>query len=946
MSQVIVICLSCGCQNKHAVETFDDLEIMFITLSNKGLGQPLGMFVVKNVTDSDCSIQGIEVCESNATQPIASDLLKFTHKTISPRSLEFGVFRISSADYVKKLSLNVHYEKNKKRFYASKLIDGSEIWSKGFYVAQDLKTLFFYIETEHKIEPEHLKQCQIQINGNKASIADIVVFPAQKENSVVCIQATPDKTLSKGERIFISATFDGITYYGGVTKVFYAFALGGTQYDKVVRPVSIEHVNGDVQFHLYNEADFRKSPAVIEQVRMDGKDITNQCVLPEALPPDLHHFEKDVRDLVVKNLNLKNGETRRFDIDFKRQKPLRNETTPEGYFKTQTFSFKTRHNVPFEMDCDEGLKDGVCVFYAGLWQRPEFQEILRRCSSVYDADPNVPVYAYPHEGTKPETAYQIAACCDFIAAGQTIPLIPPTFERAKKYFQYYNETFRLPVAWVGSVMSDNDHATSPEDLRWLTWGAIGAGSHGVFLTSPEKGDAEIIASCQKAQKEILAEVQKQNEFLGISYPIKLHSVCNQSGIHFDFLSCGTDHIFIVALNEWGTRSVFQEAEPFMAAPRIGVELAVTTGENWKAISAVDPITNESIEIAHEKETVLKLPTFNNVQIILLGREKFNGTNEKVHEIPPIVFEDSPIVSLGKIRPETIHKICVPIKSNWNTQTVLSGKEISQRNSKPGRVILQDIPITAREKGALSFEYTSPQATGNSVTHIRFESPDIPDFSMPIYVCADVQEPVELSHTMLDFGCIPIGTRSDMREVKVKSKYGTCKIESITADNEQVVHIQKNEDEQSFNIFIQSNNVGTISSSLDVALLLDDTNEVIHKTVRCLGQIQKTVFASPSIVSVVIADQPKRYTIEIQHVSDKPIKIVSVTCSSFLDWKIEKEKYARHHQLEITVFPKILETEKAELMIKGNTEDGENFTITIPVTAFSSNTNNPQQERTQ
>ncbi|MCL2120128.1 MAG: hypothetical protein FWH27_17055, partial [Planctomycetaceae bacterium] len=749
-----------GCSGK--LNESHELKIAFVSLAKDD--PCYGTFAIHNTSDVQVKIDKVRIVNAESGEEVPANLLKLTSQSIPSGGWEFGNFQIGKSALQQPPSLRVEFEHKRNRFFTSCPIDPTNIWVKDIFLSEDFSSVFMYIALEHLISQEDAATASIAINSEKAVISGHSVLPTADGHSLVCLNITPPRTLNGGERLCITASWDDQTIYGGCTKVFYAFVAGETQYSKVMRPVDLEFMPDSLTLNIYNEADFRKCPAVIERVLHNGKDVTAQTIFPsDPFPPDLHNYDDDVRPVVVKNIQINNGKKHRFDFDFKRLEPLRPSSVPDGYFDMQSFSCDVQYGIPYEIDQEEGLHGGVCTLYAGLRNRPEILEIIRRYNSVVAVDPLIPVYVYPHEGTKPTTIYQLANCSDFITTGQTPPLIPSTFGKSKKFFEHVRYMRQLPVPWASSVILDNDHSPSPKDLEWLTWGAIGAGSHGVFLTAHEKGDQETIAKCEHGVDEILGHVRSIKPILGISKPIDLAHSCDQDGIHVDFLACGPDHLLLVALNEWSTRSVFQESEPFMAAIRKDAELKITTGTDWKPAVAVDPIHGQPISFTESpNEISLNLPCFDNVQVVLLSRKPIENTipgfktEQRNHQVEPLVlFLDNPVIALGTIHPGTTHKLEIPVKSCLDHPITLSGTEVSDTSSKPGEVQTSDIILEPGATGNLSIYYTAGASVGKSVTYIRYVSAKHPDFELLVYLCAEVEKPVELSPGMGDFGSLPI-----------------------------------------------------------------------------------------------------------------------------------------------------------------------------------------------
>jgi len=931
-----------GCNGRGAFRESHELEIAFVSLAKDD--PSYGVFVIRNTGSVQVKIDTVKIMNAETAEEIPSSLLKLTSRLIPPGGWEYGGFQIGKSRLHLPPTLRVEYELKGKRYFTSCPVESTRIWAKDIYLSEDLSSVFMYIALEQPISQEDAATAHVTINGEKAVVSDHSTLPTTNGHFLVCLRITPPRTLNRGERLFISVTWDDTMIYGGCTKVFYAFAVGETQYGKVMRPVDLEYTVDTVKLNIYNEADFRKCPVVIERVMLNGKDVTKQTVFPsEPFPPDLHNYDDDVRPVIVKNISINYGQKHRFDFDFKRLEPLRpGHVIPDGYFDLQSFSCDVQYGVPYEIDQEDGLQGGVCTLYAGLRDRPETTEMIRRYNSVVSVDPSMPVYVYPHEGTKPSIVHQLANCSDFITTGQTPPLIPSTFGKSKKFFEHVESMRQLPVPWAGSVIIDNDHFPSPKDLEWLTWGVIGAGSHGVFLTAHEKGDQETIAKCEHGVDEILGHVRSLKPLLGISRSVDFAHSCNQEGIHVDFLACGTDHILVVALNEWSTRSAFQESEPFMAAIRKDVELKILTGTEWKPVVSVDPIHRQPVSFSENSDEIsLNLPSFDNVQVVLLSRKQIENTipgfkTEKANSPvePPVFILDNPVVVLGTIRPGSTHILEIPVQSCTDKLITLSGTEVSNTSSKPGEVQVLDVTLTPGAKGNLSITYTATSSRGKSVTHIRYTSPVLPGFELPVYLCAEVEQPVELSPLMIDFGFLPIGAISDLKVVKLKSSDESATISKIIAENEIIQNVMIAEDKKSFQFAAFSDSIGTFSTQITVEILVDGGNDTFMQTVRCAGQFQAVVFASPPQVSVVMVDQPKKYTVSIRHISNKPLKITSLSSGKAVQCRALSDKPSYEQLVELTIMPTILETGVVEVNVMGTVEGGESFSLTIPVSAFS------------
>jgi len=917
----------------------NELLVAFVSLATDDPNY--GTFVVHNTGNTPIRIDAVRITNAESGEEIPANLLKLTSRLVPPDGWEYGVFQIGRQFAGHAPVLRVEYELEKRRYFTIRPLEPTYIWVKDIRVNEDFSSVFKYVVLEEHVSPEAVS---VTINGSEATVSDYSILPTADERFFVCLKIMPPRKLNEGERLFVSATWGGKTIYGGCMKAFYSFVAGRTQYEKTMRPVDLEFTANSITLNIYNEADFRKCPTVIERVLLNGVDVTAQTIFPsEPFPPDLHDYDGDVRPVTVRNISINDGNKHRFDFDFRRLEPLRSgHTIPDGYFDMQSFSCDVQYGIPYEIDQEGGLQGGVCTFYGGLRNRPEILEFIRRYNSVVSVNPSIPVYVYPHEGTRPTTVYQHATCSDFIVTGLTPPLIPAEFEKHRKFYDHVRYMRYLPVPWASSVLIDNDINPSPKDLEWMTWGAIGAGSHGIFLTAHEKGDQEAIEACRRGVVKILDTVRSMKPILGITKPVDFAHSFNQEGVHADFLASGTDHLLIVIQNEWSTRSTFQESEPFMAAVRKDVELNVVVGTDWKPIAAVDPFHRRPISFTENpNEISLSLPHFDNVQVVLLSRKRvvetlpgFQIENASTQTEPLFVFLDNPVISLGTIRPGSVHTVEVSIQSRADVPILLSGTDVSNTGSKPGEVQISDVTLAPGAKGNLSIQYAATGSTGKSVTHVRYTSPDHSDLEFPVYICAEVRQPAELSPVMIDFGFLAVGNTSDFREVRMRPAGERTVISSVVTDNDVIKNIVIVEDKQSFRFAVFADEEGTFSAQLTVEMLVDGGDEVFTQTVRCTGQFRPTVFASPPQVSVVMAVQPRTFTVAIRHVANTQIRITSLSGGESVQCRILSDNFNREQTIELIILPTIREIGEVEVKVTGVVEGGETFSLTIPVSAFS------------
>lgn len=473
----VVHLVGCNSDNRKATIESDQVEIAFAAFSGQDLEHPLCMLVLHNDSDDMCRVLDCTIICDTASSEVASDVLKITSPNLSPNAWEYVVVGVNANDLTDNMRLHIEYESRGKTYFTSQIISTSHAWCKLAFGNSDSADLFMYANIPKRLKSKPL----CRVNGVEAECTSISQFETTNGTYVLAARIEPKQHFDSGDRVFVRLSFDDQTHYGGATKVFSPFVAGKTQYELVVRPVGVEYADDAIKLDLYNEADFRKSPAIINRVRVNGRDVTEQSILPEdSLPPDLGNFDKDLRKLVVHYPLGRQSEKLRFDIDFRRLPPLRSEPTPHDYFETQTASFSTQKSIPFGIGPEGsfGLEGGVCVFYGGLRPRPSLPEIVRRSAVVSDKEPAIPIIACVPHGTKHEKTRQIAACCDFMVVGQPAPFSGSTLHRSGVFFDSFRSLSNLPVPWAVSILLGEDQSTSPKDIEWITWATIGLGGEG------------------------------------------------------------------------------------------------------------------------------------------------------------------------------------------------------------------------------------------------------------------------------------------------------------------------------------------------------------------------------------------------------------------------------------------------------------------------------------
>jgi hypothetical protein len=933
--------IGCSSANQTAIES-DQIEIGFAALSKPSLEHPLGMFVLHNRTEDDCRVLRATITSDTGASEVVLDLLKVTSRSLHPDAWEYAILQLNEKDVAAAIRLRVEYESKGRLYFSSRLIERSDVWCDLTYSPSDSGSLLMYAEIPERWDSE---PCCL-VNGVEAGMSTSQIEAADG-TYVVAARIAPKQALESGARVFAQLMCDDGTQYCGATKLFQAFVAGKTQYELVVRAVEVDQNEESVKLRLYNEAGFRKSPAVIEKVRVNGVDVTEQSVLPEdALPPDLHNYDEDLRELVVHYPSSCPSERLHFDIDFRRLPPLRSEPTPANYFETQTTSFDTQQGAPLAIGPESGfgLANGVCILYGGLRPRPALSEIMRRSAAAAENVPTIPVFASVSYGTAFDNIHRIAACTDFLLSGQPAPVNDSVRYRSGVFFDLFRRLDDLPVPWAASILIGRDQCTAPAELEWIAWATIGLGGRGILLSYSDRGadNETALAAHELAVTEIVEDVGSLASLLEKSHCVSLNSECNQEGVRINFLLCGPEQLLIIAVNDWISRASFQCDEPYMVAVRHGVELQFSAGSDWVPESAIDPLAQKPLPFrcGSDGTTTIHLPQFDTVQLIVLkrGDESAGGLSEPLvdasEELPPLVFCGSPVVSLGTVRPESAHHLEIPIRSFSNEPLALVGTGVSERTSRPGTFSAGGVTVSPGKEAVLAIDYTAPANDGRSVTNIQFTSKQHPNVTMPVYICAEIEDPVTLSPTLVDFGPSANGSATDAREVTIRSSDPSARIARITAESTAVHNIQIADDGRSFSFSLWPMETGHVSSTLTVEVLLDHGRETVRRSAAFAGKSEEAVFVTPPRIAVVESSRAKNYTLLVEHVSDQAIEITDVSHGDAIRSHFESETCQTTQEVELTLLPTIRDEEEWTVTIRGKTNTEGAFTIVLPVSVIS------------
>ncbi|MBR2694422.1 MAG: hypothetical protein IKE69_09425 [Thermoguttaceae bacterium] len=926
-----------------------DSRLRIEFLSDITGGENLRLFALHNQGDKPVSFRAFRLKDRQTGESLSADLLKMTHRDIEPGAWEYGIVKQIkdwNADRrnSENLDATVEYTIGKKTCYSTCPITCSQNnrWETHFYPSADLSSFILYLERDADAPISADSVREITINGQAAHIKGFSAIPCEDGRRFFCLELEPSAPLKFGDRVFCRVSFnDRPDVCGSCSKVFLPFVSSITQYGKVIRPVSIEFEKDDVKLNLYNEADYRKCPAVIESVSVDGRDVTADSVLPkDPLPPDLHHYEADIRQLTVRMPGYSKSERHHFEIGFKRLSPLRNERTPgAGYFDPQSFSFDVQYGVPFEIGRPGGwgLEGGAAVYCAGLRPRPELPELIKRCSAVDQAEPPVISYACPSAGI-PVTALRLgAACCDFFSIEH--PSITEDEDGVEAFFGRFRKNSRaLTAPWAASIQNDNDYLPDSRDLQWLAWAAVAAGSHGLFISPSDHGAEERLVSCREEAARIREELRALSPLLGVSQPVPLKIACNQEGIKASALQCGPDSILLVVLNRWCSRASFREDTPFIAAPREGVALTVSCGEDWTPQAAVHPLTRFAFPLEKGSgSATVTLPNFTLFQTVLLTRGGASVSGEPIPgELPaqPVLFRGSPVIPLGKIRRNTVYDIEIPVESRIDTPLVLHPRLSEDIAARGIQIEAPVVTVDPHKTALIRIRYSTATLTPKSVVALEFVSDEIPDFSLPVSITSVVVENARLSVQYVDFGKVPVGQSLVSPEIKLFSENGSALLQTVSPAGNGDVNIEISEDRKSFQFNTAASALGRLEGTIMVVAEDAKSGETEEKTVRFSALAEERITVIPPQITFMRSDAAKTYSVRLEHITGRPLRIDAVSAEAPVSAVIRSSDFTENPSAEITFPADWNPADEVNLEIHGQIQNGEEFVLTLPVTVIS------------
>jgi len=584
------------------------------------------------------------------------------------------------------------------------------------------------------VEPNAAGATTCRVNGNTAEIASWSVLPVDDGEQLVCIEAIPPRMFSWGGAAKIELVEPGGRRVSWSGKAVSAFFAGLSQYDYHIRALRVSSDDEWLAVTVYNESDFTKQPAVIDKVLLDGVDITARCRLPsEPLPPDMHRYVMDERVVYLPSPWAVGDE---HEVEFVYHMLPGRAINPQADETVFRHNFRVRKGLSFPIGGNEGpyILGCVCVHNGGLRQLQDAGAAAASARTVRSAAPDVPVYVRMQENAPPGLYERIVAECDFVVAAPPISSRSIPSAAIETYFQYYRDLYcaaGLPfLAAVGADINESGRL-SPQDVLWLAMAVMSEGAKGITFNLPDGGWGTDIAACNAAIGATVSDIARLGGVLSISHKVELDIKCNRPGVRAAAIQAGPDRLVVFALNEWCTRASRQMHEPFHAAGRQDVRLAVRTGPQWIATDAYDLATGQREEIhdAHSGLVELALGDLAIARAVVLERR---GAEARPANLTPpyeslsdaagvncdIEPAESPFIDLGKVETGQSRELQIPVCNHSAHPVEIVASVVSDDRSRPAEVTFQPCTVAPGSIGLLKGSLKALDGDNKSVTHLR------------------------------------------------------------------------------------------------------------------------------------------------------------------------------------------------------------------------------------
>ena len=712
--------------------------------------------------------------------------------------------------------------------------------------------------------------------------------------------------------------------------------------------------------NAYNESNKLKPALVIDAVRIDGVDCTDEFTLPdEPLPPDNQRFLADVRDLRVSLKSLPGawvkGTPLTLEFDYhmipSSLSKSRNVLPAEIDSKTRSMAVRLQKDLKLPIGQTESpvLPWAVCVHNGSLRTDVDDRNIAARGLNVACVDASLPTYARFSEGRSLSDVATKAALCDFFVCAPDVSMRTMSDEPVADYFRYFAGLREARVPFVSAVVKDTLLPLTAGDLRWLFIASIGEGSRGLLFPSEVLGDdAAEISPTNVAALESLFKC---------AHRLEVPVLANVDGLHCSVFAAGPNRLIVVAVNEWCSRQSRIDSEGFYAVPRDGAELRIPVPATWSAgLEAFDLGTGENVEASlnTDRTLTLGLRSFRTGLVTVLDRipiERSQLSSKKIAPVSylaeqgfgPVLVQplSSPILQPVKLETSTSRIFEIPVRSQ-------SDKTMAVRVEPFGpptdwQVTSPSTTLAAGEATVVSVTVTAPSGNSHEMLKLALKPDNAQGVGFNVLIDAASEYAARAQPPTVDFGTFDIEKGGRWQDVEVaffrkgsrivRAEFGDVPVESVIS-----------KDGESFRFRPVPGTAVSFNSTAQVEFLSPEQDRAQSISVRFSGTSVDGVSPIPQRLTMATDGTSQARVIRFVETGDARSSIVNVESSDpRIVAKAQSPDGRNDKRVDVSVAPGCY-SGQVTVTLKNPDAGSRIRTVTIPVRVLGTKSTQPKDSR--
>ncbi len=801
--------------------------------------------------------------------------------------------------------------------------------------ADDLSTVFAQAPVAERVRA--LSDVKATVDGFPARIREWSCVRLSDDGWMLCLEIEPTRLLIENEQLLVEIeTASRDLMWAGRT--WSPFFTAWSQYDYPLRVTAVERRGDVLRLGVYNESDARKLPIVVDRVLVQHEDVTARSRgLDVPLPADRHAYAVDERIIEVPAPN--SSPPHQVDLMYHVSAGYEHEEGDE-----QSLSVLIDDRVRFPIGRKNGpvLPGCVAMWHEGLRDIADVTRVHAIARELQADGMKWPTYVRLLEGTNLERIASLAPCCDLVVVGQPWYTRGGYTDAARAFIDYFHSCRAATRnAFVISAGSDPQCRFSPQDVQWLSLGALAAGSKGIVFRRPTSALGTDVRTCIDAIRREFEFLERIRPLVSQSAPAPLVSSCNQRGIHVQALLAGTDKILLVVLNEWCNRAVPNRDLPFRAVHRDGVDVALDLGPTWIAQdTALDLRTGRGLTVeASGNQTVVHLEDIEIGSILLLERDtaparavkavKNSATGENGHA-KPIRVASTPFLNLGYVSPGAEREFLVEVENISDQQVQLVGMPSESTRLVHNRILLDPCIVPPNQSSTIRGRLIPAAGAGEIV------GCDVVDRAsgaivFPIYVAFDAHPRVFLQPTFHDWGTFSALTDRHRRTVRLSGpELDRFTIQSVEV-NAAAVDVLVAPDGKSLSYALRSTALGRIDERIAIHAVSSNGLEHVPLGFRFIANRAGPYIAEPSQLAFLDHGTVARFKVRITSADLNRFQVwLADQSAPGVSAAIESDRAQSTHVIQVTVNPTRLIGDSATLQLICRSEPTRATSLRIPI----------------